>query len=132
MPYHFGFVLNFSLSLYKSININLTIKELTMETISINQLIISSDESLNGIQAVERIKSANDNKLSDDKKATAQGGVFVNATACSDSLLSLVKTKLTNVLADNVKVSDTMTLCKDNKRVWFSFASVSKDTNAEI
>ena len=103
-----------------------------METISINQLIISSDESLNGIEAVERIKSANDNKLSDDKKATAQGGVFVNATACSDSLLSLVKTKLTNVLADNVKVSDTMTLCKDNKRVWFSFASVSKDTNAEI
>lgn len=103
-----------------------------METISINQLIISSDESLNGIQAVERIKSANDNKLSDDKKATAQGGIFVNATSCSDSLLALVKTKLTNVLADNVKVSDTMTLCKDKKRVWFSFASVSKDTNAEI
>tara|TARA_R100000808_G_C2155217_1_gene167116 strand:- start:2330 stop:2677 length:348 start_codon:yes stop_codon:yes gene_type:complete len=111
------------------------------EKISINQLVLSSDETINGKLAVKLIKKANeqaktDKPMLDDEKATASGGIFVNATQKSESLISLVKSKLTNVLADNVVVApnglESATLCKDNKRVWISFGNSSESSSDEI
>lgn len=120
------------------------------EKISINQLVLSSDETISGKVAVSLIKKANeqakanengetlpdDKKVSDDEKAKASGGIFVNATKKTDSLIALVKRKLTNVLAENVVVApnglDSATLCKDNKRVWISFGNSSDSSSDEI
>jgi len=107
-----------------------------METIIINQLCLTSESSLSGVDSVKLVQSANTSPLDDDKKAQASGGIFVVASESNDELVACVKSKLTNVLADNVKVCDSGTLCSDKKRVWLSFERVNKDsgtsTNASI
>lgn len=107
-----------------------------MESIIINQLCLTSEFSLNGKDSVALVQSANANELDEGKKAQASGGIFVVASETSDDLIACVKSKLSNVLADNVKVCDEGHPCTDKKRVWISFERVNKDassnTNASI